>query len=314
MTSAATDFSAEPAADALREQLIEGKGGRLRVAHARSMGRARATVVALPGRGELVEKYRPLAHEITGWGYDFFMLDWRGQGASWRLLPDPRKGHVVDFRHYLEDLGTALEHLQALDLAPPRLLLGHSMGGHIALRALGEGILDVRAAALIAPMVDIDFKRLPPWLARGIARSAVLLGQAARYAPGQARAQARYLRFENNPLTTDSARFEDWRRLIETHEQHSIAGVTYGWLDAALRSIALTRHPTFLCRITTPCLIVTAERERIVDNRAALDAARHLPSAEVMAIPEALHDLFLAAERERTQLMRTLHGFFGRFG
>ena len=119
MTSAATDFSVEPAQGALHERLIEGEGGRLRVAHARPRGRARGTVLALPGRGELVEKYRPLAHEITGWGYGFFMLDWRGQGASARLLPDPRKGHIVDFRHYLEDLATALRYLAELGLVKP---------------------------------------------------------------------------------------------------------------------------------------------------------------------------------------------------
>ena len=313
MTSAGTDFSAEPAAAALHERLVEGGGGRLRVAHARPIGPVRGTVIALPGRGELVEKYRPLAHEITGWGYAFFMLDWRGQGASARLLPDPRKGHIVDFRHYLEDLATALQQLQELELPEPRLLLAHSMGGHIGLRALGEGVIDVRAAALIAPMIDIDFKRLPPWLARSVARSAVLLGQSARYAPGQARAQVRYIRFENNPLTTDAERFEDWCRLIQTHEEHSIAGVTYGWLDAALRSIAITRRPSFLRRIETPCLIVTAGRERIVDNRAARDAAGHLRSAQLVDIPEALHDLFLAADPERTLLMRTLRTFLERF-
>ena len=313
MTSLATDFSLEPAAGILHEHLVDGTGGRLRVAYAKPDGRGRATILTLAGRGELIEKYRPVAHEITHWGYGFFMLDWRGQGGSARLLPDPRKGHVADFRHYLADLATALTFLDTLDLPRRHLLLAHSMGGHIGLRALGEQRLAVAAAAFVAPMVDINLKGLPPWFARSTARAAVLTGQGARYAPGQRKAQARLIGFENNLLTTDPERFRQWRELLVRHPEYAIGGVTFGWLDAALRSIASVRRQAFLARIDVPCLVITAGNERIVDNHAAEQAAAWLPRGEHWRIEGALHDLFLAAEPERQQLMARLRAFFDRF-
>jgi lysophospholipase len=121
------------------------------------------------------------------------------------------------------------------------------------------------------------------------------------------------MRFEGNPLTTDMQRFQDWRDLIEAHRDRSIGGVTYGWLDAALRSIALTRRPNFLSRIDVPCLIITAGGERIVDNAAAHEAVGYLRRGQLIEVASALHDLFLAADPERTTLMSALKAFLDRF-
>ena len=91
------------------------------------------TVLLLSGRTDYIERFHEPVAEWQSRGYAVWMLDWRGQGASQRLLPDPVRNHVESFADYLADADHVLDH--AVRLAPKGgqfLLMGHSMGGHLA--------------------------------------------------------------------------------------------------------------------------------------------------------------------------------------
>ncbi|MFZ9133728.1 MAG: alpha/beta fold hydrolase, partial [Gemmobacter sp.] len=116
---------------------------------------ARGSVLILPGRTEYAEKYGPVAADLARAGLAAAAIDWRGQGLADRLLPDPMKGHVGHFAEYQADLDACLLALAARegdDLPRPRLMLAHSMGGAIGLRALLRGAGGFAAAAFSAPM------------------------------------------------------------------------------------------------------------------------------------------------------------------
>src|SRR5262245_44843306 len=78
-------------------------GMRLRAAIFETENRG-GTVILLQGRTETMEKYFETACDLQKRGFSVATLDWRGQGGSERLLPDPLKGHVRDFSDYLQDL------------------------------------------------------------------------------------------------------------------------------------------------------------------------------------------------------------------
>jgi lysophospholipase len=311
MNSAASPSSIEARAR-LEVETLTHRAGRLRLALLRPAERPRGTVLILSGRGEFIEKYASLMHELGSWGLACAKLDWRGQGGSGRLIGHPRKGHVGDFAHYLDDLELLLRRLATERLPEPRLVIAHSMGGHIALRAMGEGRLQVKAAVLVAPMFDIRFEPLPRWFVRSVAASAVRWGLAERYAPGQGDSDPRLCRFPGNPITGDRERFMAWQALLAEHTELRLGGVTFGWLDAALRSIELTRSPAFLRRIDTPLLIAKAGAERIVSNGAIDEFVRHLPDARVLVYPDAAHDLFWEGPAIREPLMREIRRFLAR--
>ena len=94
------------------------------------------TIVIANGRGEFIEKYTEVIGELNALGLDVWTLDWRGQGLSSRLTTNPQMGFVASFDDYISDLdlmmkGVVLERLRTRN---PPILLGHSMGGNIAMR------------------------------------------------------------------------------------------------------------------------------------------------------------------------------------
>jgi len=97
---------------------------------------AKGSVFLFPGRTEYVEKYSEVAHKLTACGYNVLSIDWRGQGMSDRMLPNPRLGHVAAFSDYQHDVTQILIAAEKLSLVQPWHLLAHSMGGCIGLAAL----------------------------------------------------------------------------------------------------------------------------------------------------------------------------------
>ncbi len=270
--------------------------------------RARGTVFLLEGRGEFLEKYADLAARLVASGFVVLGLDWRGQGGSPRLVPGTARGHVDDFAHYLEDLELLVARARGLGLPEPWALLGHSMGGHLALRWLAQRPRPVARAALITPMLDIAMVPRPRPLVRLLAETAVRLGAATRYAPGQ-RDPRPSCPFEANPLTSCPDGFATVRAILDRHPERRIGGATWGWLAAALRSIERLHAPGVPESVTTPLLIVRAGEDRVVCNRAIEALAHRLPHARLLDLPGARHDPFFERPSIRERLLGELTAF-----
>jgi alpha-beta hydrolase superfamily lysophospholipase len=103
-------------------------------------------VVITHGYAEHCGRYHELAHVIVNAGWTAISYDVRGHGRS----PGPR-GYIDRFQTYLDDL--AAVHAFARTLVPasaPTVLLGHSHGGLITLRALAGDRPPVAVAAIIS--------------------------------------------------------------------------------------------------------------------------------------------------------------------
>lgn len=293
-----------PDSQGLKIETLEGKAGRLRIGMARPASPSRGTILILNGRAEFIEKYRTTLEILTGWSYTTVILDWRGQGGSWRDERHPRKGHIDDFSAYLDDLDCVLGWMRASGMGAIDLVIGHSMGGHLVLRGLVERELRADAAIFIAPMFDIRIG-LPRWLVRSIAGLGSNLGLARAYAPGQHDFHPEKRRFETNNLTSDPALFETFRQLLLHHDAYRVGGVTYGWLRAAFRSIATTWQPGYGEGLKLPMTVITGEHDRVVSNRAAASMATRLLARHV-DLAGARHDLLWEAPAVRDRLWREI--------
>ena len=285
-------------------------GMRVRVGHrAPASMPARGTVVVLPGRAEFIEKYAETLAEVVALGFAAAILDWRGQGGSDRFLADRKRGHVVQIEDYLADLAALVARLERRGAARPFLMLAHSMGGHIGLRYLHDRPGTFVGAVMTSPMFGIRLQPTPEPLARAICAVAIRLGAAQCYALGQRDRDPDRIAFASNRLTSCEQHFDDLLRQLAATPELALGGVTYGWLGAALRSIALTRRPGYLEAIATPVLVCQAGQERIVSNRAEAEVVRRLPRGRLVVFPEARHELL----RERDPIRRQLFATFAAF-
>lgn len=291
------------------EHLAVG-GMRLRFGHRRAgVAQPRGTMVVLPGRAEFIEKYTETLDELAASGFATAILDWRGQGGSDRYFALPLRGYVPQVEDYLADLVAVMERVEQLRLPRPLLMLAHSMGGHVGLRYLHARPETFAAAVMSAPMFGIDLRAMPEPMARAICRMAIVLGAGRAYAPGQGDLDLDRRRFDGNRLTSCPDHFAILRQHLESAPELALGGVTYGWLGAALRSIALTRRRGYLESIATPILVCQAQAERIVSNRAQLMAVRRLPRARLEVFDDARHELLCEREPIRHRLFAAIDAF-----
>lgn len=300
------DFSPEPLS--LHTYTVQGAAGELRVGVSKPPGGHHKTALILNGRAEFMEKYRASIQILNSWGYACVILDWRGQGGSWRHAGHQRKAHVDDFNEYLDDLDHVRAWQASMDLDTVDLVIGHSMGGHLVLRALAERGLRARGAVFLAPMFDIAID-LPRWLVRAVAVVGTRLGLAWSYAPGQGDWDPATRSFVGNMLTSDEDLFETFRQLLIHHEEFRVGGVTYGWLHAALRSIARTRTPGYAEALRLPTLVLTGADDRVIDNEAASEMARRLPGGRYVSFAQARHDLLWEKPAIREAVWQEINAF-----
>ncbi len=257
---------------------------------------SRGTIVLLNGRTEYLEKYAETTADLNRRGWSVYSMDWRGQGLSDRLTANRLKGHVGRFRDYLEDLDRFVDLVRRHGAAGPFMLMGHSMGGHIGLRFLRERRHPFVAAVVTSPMIDIELPAVPRRLLRGYVRAAVRLGFDQAYVPSGAAYVKKDRRFSDNPLTSDRERFQ--RRLdeIAANPRLALGGVTYGWLDAAFRSIERVLAPGFARGLDLPLLIVRAAEDRIVSRAAQKHFCRRAPNCRLVDVPAARHELLVETD------------------
>lgn len=270
---------------------------------------ARGSVVLLGGRKEFIEKYAETAADLTERGFVVFSFDWRGQGMSGRRLPDRLKGHVRDYRHYVQDLAEFVRRCVQPEAVRPVFILAHSMGAHVALRFLHRHPQAVDKAVLVSPMLDIDTKPFPRWVVTGMARLGQLIGAEEALMPGSGKRTNVDRPFEGNPLTADPLRFAVEKNAVALNPDLALGGITFAWLSATLASIARIRRPGYLERIRVPLLMVAAADDRVVSVAAQRHACRRLPNCRLVVITGARHEILMETDAIRLQFWRAFDDF-----
>jgi lysophospholipase len=277
-----------------------GSGGaRLRAALFPPQGAPRGTVVVSPGRTEPIEKYFETVTGLTARGFAVLVHDWRGQGLSHRLLPDPLLGHARGWKDFLGDYSGLLAAFETR-LPEPWIALGHSMGGCLTLLALASGQEGISAAILSAPMLGLQTGRVPIAVARALATVLTTIGRGGspvfRSPAGQT--------FEGNILTHDRPRWERNEALFAAWPELAVGDPTWGWLDFALSATSTLQTGPGVPRIAIPVTIVIAGDERLVDNAGARRVAGRLPNARLVEIPGAYHELLQDTDVVRAAFWR----------
>jgi lysophospholipase len=268
--------------------------------------------LVLPGRTEFLEKYEETLQRLASRGLRAWALDLRGQGGSGRLLPDPQRGYVGAFDDYVRDVERFVTHIvePALSKDEPLLFLGHSMGALVGLHLLRDLPTRFAAAALSAPLLGVHAPRaLPGPLLGALARALDRLGAGSAYVSGGPFGPAQR-RFEGNPWTSDRARFAQDLATLDANPNLILGGPTLRWLVAILAGIRAAHSPGFLGALATPILVVNAAQDRCVHAPAAARWAKLAPSATLLTLDRAEHELLRERDEVRDQLWAAVDAFF----
>ena len=270
-------------------------------------GGQRGSLLFLPGRGDFFEKYlESLAHwHAAGWTIG--AIDWRGQAGSGRLNEGATVGDIDDFGRYIADIGAYWAEWTARTPGP-HVIVCHSMGGHLSLRAMAERAVTPDAAVLVAPMLGLQSPIGPPggeWLARMMAR----LGNPAR-AAWKHNEKPHTTRSRRELLTHDQSRYDDEQWWQGEDARLFTGPPSWRWLAGAFASTRALRDSLDLAPLKTPVLMLVAEADRLVDPRAALAVAAQLPDVRVVRFgSESAHEILREEDRVRDRALAEIDAF-----
>ncbi len=269
----------------------------------------RGVCVLLHGQTEFIEKYGEVIGELNARGFTVATFDWRGQGGSARLLADPLKSYIRDFTQFDDDLQSFLEQVVRPLSEKPPIALAHSMGAHILLRTLHDKPGAIRAAVLTAPMLAISTRGYPGWLTRMVTSLYSGFGFGGDFAWGMAARDPFLITFDTQLVTSDRARYSRAQDFLKTRPDLRLAGPTWGWIEAAYRSMTRVNAPGYAEAISAPVLVCGAGKDRIVLTEAERSFAARLPRGAYLDLADSEHEILMENDSVRARFWSAFDGF-----
>ena len=224
------------------------------------------------GLGEHGGRHEHVAQVFGHRGWTMIVADLRGHGRSGGVPT-----HVTSFDQYSDDIAYLWERLGLNRIAP--VLLGHSMGGLIAIRTVQLQRVIPSALILSSPLLGLKLHVNP--LTKLLGGILVQFRPTTRFSNG----------IDPANLTSDAG-FAALRRgdpLINKT-------VTAGWFFAMQTALAAAERDA--ARISLPILAIQGEADRTTDPAAMASWWDRIRSTEkqLILLPDHLHELFFASD------------------
>lgn len=150
------------------KRTIESRDGTALIVRHWPVENPRARVLIVPGYADHSGRYEHVADWLGEAGLDVCAVDLRGHGES-----DGARGHVQSFTEYLEDVDALIEFATGVSEADKTFLLGHSMGGLVAINYGIERKPDFEGVIVTSPFLGVAAKVSPVKVFIGRMMSAV---------------------------------------------------------------------------------------------------------------------------------------------
>ncbi len=248
----------------------------------------RARVLIAHGLGEHSGRYGNLAERLVPKGLTLWAPDLRGHGRS-----EGRRGHVGSFGEYLGDLHTALALCrEGLPEGRKCFLLGHSMGGLIALRFALDSAGAIDGVVVSSPALGVRVKV-------GLVKS-VLGKLMSRLRPGLALGNE----LDASRISHDAEVVRRYREDPLVHDR-----VSARWFTEFLGAIKRTHDQA--PRMEVPILMQVAGDDHLVDAEASRRFFDKLTlSDRTFHFYEGLyHEIYNEPEQQRDEVLGDLEAW-----
>lgn len=249
---------------------------------------ARGAVLIVHGLGEHSGRYAELASWFNQRGYAARGYDQRGHGQS-----PGRRGALRHGDDLLADLAAVYNDYAGVMPHQP-LLLGHSMGGLVAVRAVLDGGVAPAALVLSSPA-------LRSWESPRMIRLAGVLGRLLPNLPLRNGLDA-------SKLSHDAQVVDDYRNDPLRH----------GWITPRLADFIFKDGASCIAdaaRLEVATLLLVADSDELVDpagSRAFARAAAGTGQLTTRFFASLYHELFNESEPGRSQVLMQLGDWLGR--
>jgi alpha-beta hydrolase superfamily lysophospholipase len=235
----------------------------------------RAVIVLVHGLGEHSGRYDHVVARLVDEGYAVLAVDHRGHGRS-----DGPRAFIEDMDHAVADLDTLVGRAVAAEPGGPVFMLGHSMGGLIALRyALAH---QDRLAGLILSAALAQLNPVP--------RPLELIGRALSViAP-----RAPLIGIDSDLVSRDPAVVQAYRSDPLVHHGKIPARTAVEIADAA------ERFPATVSAITVPTLILYGTADGLCPPEGSRMLGERIGAADttITAYEGLFHEILNEPERE----------------
>lgn len=253
-----------------------------------SRARARGAVLIVHGLGEHSGRYARLAQWCNQRGYAVRSYDQRGHGHT-----PGQRGALRHADDLLEDLATVYNDY-ANGLPRPPLLLGHSMGGLVALRTVLDGRIAPPALVLSSPA-------LRSWEPAWLVRLACVLTVMAPRLPLRNRLPC--AKVSHDPQVVAAYRDDPLRS---------------GWITPRLADFIFRAGTACIAdaaHLALPTLLLVAESDGLVDPSGSREFSRRaMPTGQLTTrfFSMLYHELFNEADPWRGQVLMQLSDWLTR--
>jgi len=251
------------------ETITSADGTQLRIGRS---GEGDKDVLIVPGLAEHLGRYDHVVAALNEAGWRTTVVELRGHGKS-----EGKRGHVMQWSEYIEDVKAA-----AAAVGGPLVLLGHSMGGLVALDAAIDGIgVDIQAMVLSDPnvAVAVDAPAVKVMGAKVLSRIAPSLSLSNE--------------LDVNTISRD-------RDVVAAYEADPLvySTITPRWFTEMVKSQGrvVANAPNY----QMPLLMMLGEGDVICDWKASAALARNWGGdAKTIQYPELFHEIFNELEKDQ---------------
>eukprot|EP01035_Chromulina_nebulosa_P039363 gene39363-53219_t len=276
-----------------------------------------ANVIFITGLTESFIKYSETIQYLFNRGFNVFTYDHQSQGLSGRWLAENQSIWINSFEDYVDDFVYFVTTIAKDYPTLPTFLIAHSMGGLIAATAMSRQPTLINRAVLCAPMFRnkcgmkaMDYRYpLPQPLAYWISWLMCYVGLGTMHAMGFFKEKPTD-KLRPNVLTSDQQQLNKWQDLRMRYPNLITTCVTNDWVFKSIR--AQKKFATRYEFVRTNTLVLSAEHDYLVYNRAMYAFVRKAPFSRLMTVPGAFHELLVEAPALRNAVLKVITDFFSQ--
>jgi acylglycerol lipase len=247
-------------------------------------------LLIIHGVGEHSDRYQNIIDELKKKNISIYSFDLRGHGRS-----GGKKGHIRSFTDYIQDINIFIKLIRAEEKKLPLIMLGHSMGGLIALKYILEHPEDAKGLILSSPYLKTAME-IPAWKS--------FLGRLlSGIVPGL-----------SMPTGLDPQGISSDREVVDAYAKdplvHSLVSTRWFTETNSAREECITRGS----ELKMPVLIFHGKEDEIVDCRGTEEFYKNCnPKNCTLHLFDGLrHETMNEVEPERKKVLKMISGWIAK--